>query len=471
MMLGYLSRMSLHITSPREEVERTSYITSYHLTSYSTSFSITTYTSPPFRICYGLHHLLGRRPEITIPPRKELGIDLGIRYEIGESFNAAANRSSRVMDRQSDQEYQSGLRHCLDVKAVIHSLQAADRKSRVVTLGEATAWSVKGPAADVPGEVGWLVPRFGSGCSYAMQLLSIMGYSIKTTTLKVFGGHAMPWRTLKKMMTDKYSPRGEIKKLEFEMWNLKVKGTDVADNKRKSDDIARNNQNQQPNKRQNTRRAYAAVNGDRRPYEGPRPLNPPNVNTRANQRVCFKYGAQGHFKKDCLKLKNNNNRGNQVGNAKAQAKVYAVGNAGENPDNNVVTGTFLLNNRYESILFDTGADRSFVSTTFSSRIVITPTALDHDYNVKLADGRIVGLNTIIRGCTLNFLNHPFNIDLMPVELETNFNRSIGEEAINEQGLIKTSSRVTKAQEYLMKDVVFLANITGTNDVESQEDTT
>nr|GFA75421.1 putative reverse transcriptase domain-containing protein [Tanacetum cinerariifolium]GFA76129.1 putative reverse transcriptase domain-containing protein [Tanacetum cinerariifolium] len=59
---------------------------------------------------------------------------------------------------------------------------------------------------------------------------------------------------------------------------------------------------------------------------------------------------------------------------------------------------------------------SFVSTAFSSRIVITPTTLDHDYNVELADGRIVGLNIIIRGCTLNFLNHPFNIDLISVEL-------------------------------------------------------
>nr|GFB96890.1 putative reverse transcriptase domain-containing protein [Tanacetum cinerariifolium] len=32
------------------------------------------------------------------------------------------------------------------------------------------------------------------------------------------------------------------------------------------------------------------------------------------------------------------------------------------------------------------------------------------------DGRIIGLNTILRGCTLNLLNHPFNINLMPVEL-------------------------------------------------------
>ncbi|GJY52827.1 putative reverse transcriptase domain-containing protein [Tanacetum coccineum] len=61
-------------------------------------------------------------------------------------------------------------------------------------------------------------------------------------------------------------------------------------------------------------------------------------------------------------------------------------------------------------------DRSFVSTTFSSQINITPSTLDHYYDVELADGRIIGLNAIIRVCTLNFLNHPFNIDLMPVEL-------------------------------------------------------
>ncbi|GJW25387.1 putative reverse transcriptase domain-containing protein [Tanacetum coccineum] len=59
---------------------------------------------------------------------------------------------------------------------------------------------------------------------------------------------------------------------------------------------------------------------------------------------------------------------------------------------------------------------SFVSTTFSSLIDITPTTLDHYYDVELADGKIIGINTIIQGCTLNFLNHPSNINLMPVEL-------------------------------------------------------
>nr|GEY44526.1 reverse transcriptase domain-containing protein [Tanacetum cinerariifolium] len=106
----------------------------------------------------------------------------------------------------------------------------------------------------------------------------------------------------------------------------------------------------------------------------------------------------------------------------AQGWVYAVGNAKRNgnaagnQDSDVVTGTFLLNNRYASILFDIGADRSFVSTAFSSLIDIISTPLDNHYDVELADGKIVGINPIIRGCTLNFLNHPFTIDLMPIEL-------------------------------------------------------
>nr|GFB80783.1 reverse transcriptase domain-containing protein [Tanacetum cinerariifolium] len=206
-----------------------------------------------------------------------------------------------------------------------------------------------------------------------------------------------------------------------------------------------------PPKRQDMARAYAAGSGNRQQYAGSRPLYPKcnfnhdgpctlrcykcnkighlsrdcrsltNANVANNQRgngtgqkvTCYEYGAQGHFKRYYPKLKNNNNNyGSQVGTGNAQARVYA----GTNPDANTVTGTFLLNNCYAFVLFDTGADRSFVSTKFSSQFDIAPTVIDHDYAVELADGRIVGVNTVIRSCTLNFLNHPFNIDLMPVEM-------------------------------------------------------
>ncbi|GKE35126.1 reverse transcriptase domain-containing protein, partial [Tanacetum coccineum] len=200
----------------------------------------------------------------------------------------------------------------------------------------------------------------------------------------------------KKIKTDKCCPRGEIKKLEVEMWNLKVKGTDVVNYNQRFQELAlmcsrmfpeesdkieryvgslpdmihgnvmaskpttiqdaiefaaelmdkkirtfaeRQSENkrkqddnqQQQNKRQNTGKAYTAGSGQKA--------------------TCFECGAQGYFKRECPKLKNNN-RGNQ------------------------------------------GADRRFMSTAFSSKIDITPTTLDHYYDVELADRRIIGLNTI-----------------------------------------------------------------------------
>ncbi|GJT08939.1 putative reverse transcriptase domain-containing protein [Tanacetum coccineum] len=140
---------------------------------------------------------------------------------------------------------------------------------------------------------------------------------------------------------------------------------------------------------------------------------------------------------------NNNNGGNQAGNANPLAKVYVVGYLGNNPDSNVMTGTFLLNNHYAYILFDTGADRSFVSTAFSSQFDITPFTLDHYYDAELADGRIIGLNTILRGCTLNLLNHPFNINLMPVELGS-FDAIIGMDWLSKyQAVIECAEKIVR----------------------------
>ncbi|GJQ90871.1 putative reverse transcriptase domain-containing protein [Tanacetum coccineum] len=313
-------------------------------------------------------------------------------------------------------------------------------------------------------------------------------YIINCTIVGHGAAYGMPWKTLMKMMTKKYYPRNEIKKLKMEIWDLKVKGTDLksytqryqelallygrmfpeecdkiekyvgglpdmihgsvvaskpktmqdaveivtelmdkkirtfaerqTESKRKFEDTSRNTQNQQQqqqNKRQNTGRAYTAGSGEKKPYGGSKPLC-----TKCNYHhdglcapKCHKCNKVGHFACDCRSTANANNANNQKGTG--SAKVYAVGHAGTNPDSNVVTGTFLLNNRYASVLFNTGADRSFVSTAFSSQIDITPTALDHYYDIELADERIIRLNTILRGCTLNILNHPFNIDLMPLQ--------------------------------------------------------
>ncbi|GKB94990.1 putative reverse transcriptase domain-containing protein [Tanacetum coccineum] len=138
-----------------------------------------------------------------------------------------------------------------------------------------------------------------------------------------------------------------------------------------------------------------------------------------NQRVatCFECVRQGHFKKECPKLKNQNH-GNKARNKanEGREKSCVLGGGEANLNSNIVTGTFLLNNRYASMLVDSGADRSFVSTIFSALLDVIPSTLDVSYAVELADGRVVETNTVLRGCTLGLLGHPFNIDLMPVEL-------------------------------------------------------
>ncbi|GKF98678.1 putative reverse transcriptase domain-containing protein, partial [Tanacetum coccineum] len=111
-----------------------------------------------------------------------------------------------------------------------------------------------------------------------------------------------------------------------------------------------------------------------------------------NQRVLtfFECGRQGHFRSDCPKLKDQN-CGNKDGNknsvGEARGKGYVLGRGDANLDSNVVKGTFLLNNHYASMIFYSGADRSFMSTTFSALLDITPDTLDVSYVVELADGR------------------------------------------------------------------------------------
>nr|GEW01938.1 reverse transcriptase domain-containing protein [Tanacetum cinerariifolium] len=60
--------------------------------------------------------------------------------------------------------------------------------------------------------------------------------------------------------------------------------------------------------------------------------------------------------------------------------------------------------------------RSFMSSTFSALLDVSPSTLDTSYAVKLSDGRILETNIVLRGCTLGLLGHLFDIDLMHVEL-------------------------------------------------------
>ncbi|GJX20414.1 putative reverse transcriptase domain-containing protein [Tanacetum coccineum] len=133
--------------------------------------------------------------------------------------------------------------------------------------------------------------------------------------------------------------------------------------------------------------------------------------------ICNNCGKMGHIASDCKRHTRNRfpKRNNpQGGNATGRAYAIRETERGQGP--NVVAGTFLLNNRYVNVLFDSNSDKSFVNTSLSHLIDIKPERLNNSYEVELADGKIVRTNTVLKGCTLNLINHSFEIDLMPIEL-------------------------------------------------------
>nr|GEZ30362.1 putative reverse transcriptase domain-containing protein [Tanacetum cinerariifolium] len=197
-----------------------------------------------------------------------------------------------------------------------------------------------------------------------------------------------------------------------------------AENKQKFESNQRDNRAQQPQfKRQNVgglnvAKAYTNGGNESRVYVRPHPLcNKYKLHHVGPCTVKYRScGKIGHLTRDCNPAFPTNNGNKPI--PEARGKAYAIGGGDANPRSNVVTGTFLLNNHYAFVLFDSGVDRSFVSTTFSTLVDIIPDILDVSYAVKLADGRIAETNSVLRGCTVGLLGHPFNIDLMPVELDS-----------------------------------------------------
>ncbi|GJW14807.1 putative reverse transcriptase domain-containing protein [Tanacetum coccineum] len=211
--------------------------------------------------------------------------------------------------------------------------------------------------------------------------LTWLNSHMKTVTQDV--AYVMDWKALKKMMTVKYFPRG----LNFKSWkyalepkskrkcnvisaqdmekafefakekmDIKSYTIDKSPAELKESGVLCEKKNQRaPKTKQEAetlRRAYTFGLGDEKRLKEDRAIwlvdygvlvfpngnnkNRGNSRTTQNAGTCYECGVQGHFKRDCLKLKNKN-LGNQGRNGNAPAKVYVVGNAGTNPDSNVVT--------------------------------------------------------------------------------------------------------------------------------------
>ncbi|GKD86524.1 reverse transcriptase domain-containing protein [Tanacetum coccineum] len=205
--------------------------------------------------------------------------------------------------------------------------------------------------------------------------------------------------------------------------NLKGYAVKNDENKRRLEVNQRvNRRHQPPFKRpnvggQNVARAYTTSNNKRKPnngllplcnncklhHEGPCTVRYGKCNKVRHLTQDCKCGRQGHYRSDCPKLKDQNH-GNKAGNkncvGEARGKAYVLGGGDANTDSIVAKDKFLLNNHYASMIFDSGTDRSFVSTTFSTLLDITLDTLNVSYDVDLVDEKISKTNTVLRGCTL-----------------------------------------------------------------------
>ncbi|GJS03453.1 putative reverse transcriptase domain-containing protein [Tanacetum coccineum] len=187
-------------------------------------------------------------------------------------------------------------------------------------------------------------------------------------TIGTEAAFSMSWKELMKLMADVYCPRNEIQRMESELWNLTVKNNDLATYTQRFQELTMMCTKMVPEEEDRVKKFIGGL--------------PDNIQGNV-------IAAEPTRLQDVVRIANNL--------MDQKLKGYVVRNA----ENKKKVG---------------GVDRSFVSTTFSTLLDITPDTLDVSYVVELVDERISETNTVLRGCTLGLLGYPFNIDLMPVEL-------------------------------------------------------
>ncbi|GJY21081.1 putative reverse transcriptase domain-containing protein [Tanacetum coccineum] len=235
-------------------------------------------------------------------------------------------------------------------------------------------------------------------------------------TIGTEAAFAMSWRELMKQMTKLYCPRNEIQKMETELWNLTVKNIDLTAYTQRFQELTMMCTKMVPEEEDRVEKFIRGLPDNiKGNVTAAEPIRLHDAIQIANNLMDQKLKGYA-IRNTKNKRRLNNNYGNNPRVPDARGKAYVLGGGDANPGSNTVTSTFLLNDHHAYMLFDLGADKSFISNTFSALLDITPSALDVSYAVKLADERTSETNIMLKGYTLGLLGHPFNIDLMPIEL-------------------------------------------------------
>ncbi|GJV39635.1 putative ribonuclease H-like domain-containing protein [Tanacetum coccineum] len=290
--------------------------------------------------------------------------------------------------------------------------------------------------------------------SFVSKALTWWNSQIRTLSQEV--AVSMSWNDFKCMMIQEFCPSHEMQKLESELWNHAMVGAGHAAYTDRFHELARlvphlvtpesrmierNGSIKKVEKRGNVGEPSKDKNGrddKKRARTGNAFATTANPVGRENTgawpkcatcnsyhapggpcRTCFNCNRPGYFAKDCRVVPRNVNpvmvwgqgRGNQRN--QARGKAFMLGAKEARQDLNIVTGTFTLNNHFATTLFDSGADYSFVSTTFIPLLGIEPSELGFRYEIEIASRQLVEIDKVIKGCKLEIEGHVFDIDLIP----------------------------------------------------------
>ncbi|GJZ39167.1 reverse transcriptase domain-containing protein, partial [Tanacetum coccineum] len=222
---------------------------------------------------------------------------------------------------------------------------------------------------------------------------------------------SMSWNDFKALLMEEFCPSNEMEKLENEFWNHTMVGANHVTYTDRFHELAK----QVPHLvTPESSRIKRYIHGLIPQILGMlRATQPTTIQSAilmagilTNEAIRCGTLTKGN---DSQGNKNTRNNGNQ-----ARGKAFNRNAVEALQDPKVVIGTFSLNNQFATVLFDSGADFSFISTKFMPLLNVEPCILNPGYAIEIADGKSVEVGRVIRDCKLELGNSLFTIDLIPL---------------------------------------------------------